>query len=97
MVDDRATLTTGAGGTLASHAVRRRPVPARGGCSITAHRAARNATHLSNGVPYTPTRSWMQLFRTVQSIRSAGPAAFDGVHLIPVSRHREIAARLEHT
>jgi len=29
----------------------------------------------------------------VDDIRQSG--AFDGVHLIPVSRHREIAARLE--
>ena len=31
----------------------------------------------------------------VSDIQASG--AFDGVHLIPVSRHREIAARLEHT
>ena len=31
----------------------------------------------------------------VDSIRESG--AFDGVHLIPVSRYREVAARLEHS
>jgi len=31
----------------------------------------------------------------VSDIQASG--AFDGVHLIPVSRYREIAARLEHT
>lgn len=29
----------------------------------------------------------------VESIRASG--AFDGVHLVPVSRYREVAARLE--
>jgi 5,10-methylenetetrahydrofolate reductase len=30
----------------------------------------------------------------VESVRESG--AFDGVHLIPVSKYREVAARLEH-
>jgi hypothetical protein len=30
----------------------------------------------------------------VEAVRESG--AFDGVHLIPVSKYREVAARLEH-
>jgi len=41
-----------------------------------------------------PTASVRLACDLVESIRASG--AFDGVHLIPVSRYREVAARLEH-